>query len=153
MSGLVVIGYDGSPDAAHAVDFAAARLGARAAVVVNVWATSLPAVEIDRPLGALPAPSLEQDAGLERAALETAEQGAARARAAGLAAEPEIRRGTGAGQIASCLLDVADERDADLLVVGHRGMGRIRTAVLGSVAEAAVREARRPVLVVPAPDA
>jgi nucleotide-binding universal stress UspA family protein len=153
MPGLVVIGYDGSPDAEHAVDFAAARLSAWVAIVVNVWETSLTAVEIDRPLGAPRGPSREQDAALERAAFDIAEQGAVRARAAGLDAEAEIRRGAGAGEVARCLLDVAEERDADFLVVGHRGMGRIRTAVLGSVADAAVREGRRAVLVVPAPDA
>lgn len=153
MPGLVIIGYDASPDAEHAVDVAAARLSARAAIVVNVWETSLTAVEIDRPLGAPPGPSREQDAVLEGAAFEIAEQGAVRARAAGLDAEAEVRRGAGAGGVARCLLDVAEERDAELLVVGHRGMGRLRTAVLGSVADAAVREGRRPVLVVPAPDA
>lgn len=53
------------------------------------------------------------------------------------------------GDAARCLTEAA--RDADLLVVGTRGHGRLRHAVLGSVSEACIRHARCPVLVVPAP--
>ncbi|NUT18867.1 MAG: universal stress protein [Hamadaea sp.] len=41
--------------------------------------------------------------------------------------------------------------DADLLVVGSHGRGRLHSAVLGSVAEFCVRRSLRPVVVVPAP--
>lgn len=41
--------------------------------------------------------------------------------------------------------------DADLLVVGSHGRGRLYHAVLGSVAEACVRMAECPVVVVPVP--
>jgi nucleotide-binding universal stress UspA family protein len=37
------------------------------------------------------------------------------------------------------------------VVVGRRGLGPLRSAVLGSVSDAAVRDGRRPVLVVPGP--
>jgi nucleotide-binding universal stress UspA family protein len=40
-------------------------------------------------------------------------------------------------------------RDADLLVVGSRGHGRLRQAVLGSVSEDCIRHAPCPVVVVP----
>jgi nucleotide-binding universal stress UspA family protein len=50
------------------------------------------------------------------------------------------------------LASLAEERDAAAIVVGRRGMSRLEAVVLGSVSDAAVREAHRPVLVVPAPD-
>jgi nucleotide-binding universal stress UspA family protein len=42
-------------------------------------------------------------------------------------------------------------RDADVLVVGSRGHGRLRQAVLGSVGEDCIRRAPCPVVVVPGP--
>lgn len=42
-------------------------------------------------------------------------------------------------------------RDADLLVVGSRGHGHLRHAVLGSVSEGCVRHATCPVVVLPVP--
>lgn len=42
-------------------------------------------------------------------------------------------------------------QDADLLVIGCRGHGRLRQAVLGSVSEDCIRHAVCPVVVVPGP--
>jgi nucleotide-binding universal stress UspA family protein len=42
----------------------------------------------------------------------------------------------------------ADSIDADMIVVGSRGHGRLASALLGSVSRAILREARRPVLVI-----
>ena len=42
--------------------------------------------------------------------------------------------------------EVADEVDADLIVIGHQGQGHPRTDRMGSVAERIVRTADRPVL-------
>jgi nucleotide-binding universal stress UspA family protein len=150
MPKLVVVGYDGSPDADRAVDFAATRLDAQAARVVTVWESGLAAAEAAAPVAGPVPPAPEDDERLEAAARATAEAGAARARAAGLPAEPETRLGIGVSETAKALLDVAEQRDADLVVVGRRGMGTIKSIVLGSVSDAAVRDGRRPVLVVPA---
>ena len=149
MPQLVIVGYDGSPDADRAIDFAASRLGAGAARVVTVWEPGLAAAQ-PAPTLAVPVPSSpEEDRRLEAAAREIADAGAARARAAGLRAEPETRLGIGVGQTAEALFEVAEQHDADLVVVGRRGMGLVKSAVLGSVSDAAVRDGRRPVLVVP----
>jgi nucleotide-binding universal stress UspA family protein len=148
MTGLVVIGYDGSADARDAVAFAAAALRADTALVVNVWQTALAtAPAITHPGAPLP-PTREEERQFELAARRIAEEGAALARDAGLSADPEVRGGAGVGEIAAALNDVAAQRGADLLVVGRRGMSRLRAALLGSVADAAVRDGRHPVLVV-----
>jgi nucleotide-binding universal stress UspA family protein len=52
-----------------------------------------------------------------------------------------------AGRPSQALAEVAEQQDADLLVVGTRGRGLSRT-VLGSVAEGVLKASRRPVLVV-----
>jgi nucleotide-binding universal stress UspA family protein len=149
MNHTVVIGYDGSADSQRAIDFAASMLHVQTAVVVHVWHGAL-AIETANPLGAPAPPTHEEEAELEQIAMRTAEEGAARARQAGLSAEADLRRGAGAEHIATTLLDVAEQRDADLVVVGRRGMSRIKAIVLGSVSEAVVRAGRRPVMIVPA---
>ena len=52
---------------------------------------------------------------------------------------------------ADALVALATERDARLIVIGTRGEGPIRGALLGSTAHKLLHLADRPVLVVPAP--
>jgi nucleotide-binding universal stress UspA family protein len=151
MAGVVVIGYDGSSDAQRAVDVAARVLRVDRALVVHVW--HVPIAAIDQPPLAMPGPPTDEEAAeLERVARATAEEGAGRARAAGLAAEADVERGASADDIAKALLDVAEARRAEVVVVGRRGVSRLKAAVLGSVSDSAVRDGRAPVLIVPAPD-
>lgn len=53
------------------------------------------------------------------------------------------------GDARTALLDVAEEWDADLLIVGSRGLGPVSKLVLGSVASSLVQHSRIPVTVVP----
>ena len=46
------------------------------------------------------------------------------------------------------IVDLAEELDAGLVVVGSRGLGGIRRALMGSVSDSVVRHAHCPVLVV-----
>jgi nucleotide-binding universal stress UspA family protein len=149
MAGLVVIGYDGSDDARRAVDLAAGALRADAALVVNVWRIRVTATQPGAPFGAPSPPSETELQRSEQAARQLAEEGAARAREAGLSAEAAVARGATAGEVATVLCELAEERDATLVVVGRRGHSRLREVVLGSVSNAAVHDGRRPVLVVP----
>ena len=53
-----------------------------------------------------------------------------------------------AGDPAREIVAYADEIDADLIVVGSRGLGTIGSALLGSVSHKLLHEAKRPVMVV-----
>lgn len=150
MTRLIIIGYDGSQDAQRAIAAAGRTVAAEAAVIVTAWHLPIAPAMAPVPPTAIPrAASLEEEQELERRGRETAEEGTSRARAVGLDAEPCLQRAGGTGDIATVLFDVAEDRDADLVVVGRRGMSRLKSVVLGSVSDAAVRNGRRPVLIVP----
>jgi nucleotide-binding universal stress UspA family protein len=65
----------------------------------------------------------------------------------GLDADYEVVGGDPAGAI----VDFAQARDADLIVIGSRGLGRVVGAILGSVSNTVVQTADRPVLVAKEP--
>ncbi|XP_075512445.1 uncharacterized protein LOC142547960 [Primulina tabacum] len=51
------------------------------------------------------------------------------------------------------ICEAAEEMHADLIVVGSRGLGKIKRAFLGSVSDYVVHHAKCPVLIVKPPDA
>jgi nucleotide-binding universal stress UspA family protein len=67
--------------------------------------------------------------------------------AAGLA---DAERRAAVGLPAERLADLADEEEAQLIVVGSRGRGAFKSAFLGSVSNSLVGVARCPVVIVPA---
>ncbi len=64
--------------------------------------------------------------------------------AGGTVAEAHVRLGRPAQEI----VNLADKIDAGLIVVGSRGLGGIRRALMGSVSDSVVRHAHCPVMVV-----
>ncbi|HEX6425074.1 MAG TPA: universal stress protein [Acidimicrobiales bacterium] len=64
----------------------------------------------------------------------------------------DVRTFVRTGEPADALLDLADELDSTLVVVGTRGRGGPDELLLGSVARTVADRARRPTLVVPDPD-
>ena len=53
--------------------------------------------------------------------------------------------------IADTVIAIAEERDARAIVVGSRGLGGIKSRVLGSTSRKLIHDAHRPVLVVRTP--
>jgi nucleotide-binding universal stress UspA family protein len=105
-------------------------------------------VGLDYPLYELP----EHPAGFEdvlrenrREAKEILEQQAKRIEeSGGTVKETHLREGRADEEI----VEVAEEIDAGLIVIGSRGHGRLRRALLGSVSDAVVRHAHCPVTIV-----
>ena len=64
--------------------------------------------------------------------------------AGGAVAEAHLRVGAAAAEI----VDLAEDIGAGLIVMGSRGLGGIRRALMGSVSDSVVRNAHCPVLVV-----
>ena len=52
------------------------------------------------------------------------------------------------GQVADAIINVADTRGSDLIIMGSRGLGRLAGALLGSNSQKVVRDAPCPVLIV-----
>jgi nucleotide-binding universal stress UspA family protein len=61
----------------------------------------------------------------------------------------DAKRRIAVGVPAERLADLADEEEAELIVVGSRGRGAFKSAFLGSVSNSLVGVARCPVLIVP----
>lgn len=98
------------------------------------------------PLGSSTAVTSEGDEQAPGRAMELLEAEVRDVRERGVGVQVIVR----SGDPAVTLLDVADDVDADLVVVGTRGRGGPAELLLGSVARTVADRARRPTLVVPA---
>jgi nucleotide-binding universal stress UspA family protein len=149
-SGPVLLCYDGSREAKHAVAHAATLLPGAPALVVTVWkpiSEALLAVSLG------PAPLIsdpvDADERQRRAADELAREGARRASEAGLRADPLAVRAR--DSIWEAIVDTAHVRDARLIACGAQGRPTsLETAVLARLPIALLLHADRPLLVVPA---
>jgi nucleotide-binding universal stress UspA family protein len=124
----IVVGVDGSPDARAAVGYAlddAVRRGARVRAVCAVEEPQYWAVAYGM---SAPAPMPEMTAATQKAAQQLVDE--VRAEHPGSTDVPLDVRAL-VGPAAKVLIEQA--RDADLLVLGHRGRGALASAVLGSV--------------------
>jgi nucleotide-binding universal stress UspA family protein len=153
-SGPVIIGYDGSAVADHAIREAGALLGPRPALVVVVWeagaayemlgGTRIQAVPID--IG----PAVDADQAMYEGARNMAANGTRLATEAGFAAHGLLAADE--ISVAKTLIRLAVERDAPAVVVGARGHNRLEKLLLGSTSRGLVEHAPCPVLVVNQPE-
>jgi nucleotide-binding universal stress UspA family protein len=135
----ILVAVDGSP---HGIR--AARLASRLARALDARATVL--TVYDGPSARLGEPNYSTALGR---ALQRARRTVERARRAMLeAGGPEPKTDWLDGAPAKSIISAARDGGYDLIVVGTRGRGRMRAALLGSVSTVVAAQARRPVLVV-----
>jgi nucleotide-binding universal stress UspA family protein len=134
----IVVGYDGSDASRAALLFAARQAGPRGRVFV-VHAYELPPDFLGWP-------------DYDRLLSERRDRGEALLRELPLDGEalagPEYETELIGGPPSQAIADVARVRGADEIVVGARGLGRVR-ALLGSVSHELLHVADRPVVVIP----
>ena len=140
----IVVATDGSPAAGAAVERALAEARSSQARVELVGAWSTP---VNGTLGA-PMYMSEDVLNAPRDAMaEILAAAKAHAADAGVEAETHLV----AGDPAAAICRLAEDRGADMIVMGSRGHGPLAAALLGSVAAHVVQHAHCPVMVVPDP--
>jgi nucleotide-binding universal stress UspA family protein len=144
-----LLAYDGSVPAGHAIDAAVALLRPRRGIVASAWQSTSYALG----LALLAVPEAiahegadELDETLRRSAEGLANEAAARLAAAGWPSDAVALENRSA---AAAVVAAAAGDDAGIVVTGTRGRSRVAAALLGSTAEAILRHADRPVLLVP----
>jgi nucleotide-binding universal stress UspA family protein len=133
----ILVGHDGSPSSARALEWAAGLVPATHAEVIaaHVWQASSSEVR----------PRLHRR--LSRAAHESVERWAR-------AVSPPARPLEVEGEARMGLVDLSQRVNAGLLVVGRRGAGNVRALRMGSVASYLVTSSTVPIAIIPlAPDA
>lgn len=149
---VILIAYDGTPNARRAVEHAGAYLSVRRAFILTVWSpmrTGLDPVSID--LDGPPDPVDPDESEDPDIAFTDAErtnfEGTELARSVGLAAEPMCIPVS--GTVWRTIITVADNINAGLIVTGTRGTTGLRSLMQSSVADRVLRHGRRPMLIVP----
>lgn len=137
----ILLAADLEPGSAHAIDYAYA-LGERLGAVVHAVHAYPPVVVPD-------------GAGSGSIPFEALHDGARQRLIAGVAphrSSPSMGQCVvDLGEPLTVILDMAAELDADLIVVGTHARQGVQRLLMGSVAEAVLREATVPVLIVRAP--
>jgi nucleotide-binding universal stress UspA family protein len=135
----ILLATDGSEPSAHAAEYAASlalRYGA-SITVVHAF-NPVPAYLGDPYYGRAVYATLDEAEELTQKAVD-------RLRQAGVA---EVEAVFIAGPAVEVILDVAETRKPDLIVIGARGLGTWRGLLLGSVSASVTQRAEVPVLVV-----
>lgn len=153
-----IVAYDGSAEAQEAVRAAAGLLGHRKLIVVSVWepglALMMSSTGDPAGMGYAPPPDPATMAAMDEAQHDHATQAAAAgvelARSLGATAEPhpvpdEVN-------VPSTIAHLAEQIDAAAIVIGSRGLGRVKASLLGSTSHELLRATHRPVVVVRLPE-
>lgn len=65
-----------------------------------------------------------------------------------LSDDRKARKHVKSGNIARSILEVADEQQSDMIIMGSRGLGLLKGVLIGSVSQKVIEEAKIPVMVV-----
>lgn len=139
MVGVIVVAVDGSDVAAAATTIAAELAAPSQARLVLV--------HVFEPLAYVGVVEPPVDFAAIEAAVEQrlTEEWCAPCRDLGVSFTTRLEE----GEVVDVLLGVADEENADLIVVGSRGLGGFGSIMLGSKSQKLLHRSRWPVLVVP----
>jgi nucleotide-binding universal stress UspA family protein len=136
--GQIVVGYDGSDCSRAALDEGLRTAKALGDQVVVVFGYSPP--------GLWGGEIVEHEEAIEERGMKVLEEAKHQAEAAGATIELELVAKKGSAAI----VDVAEKRDARMIVVGSYGDPPLKGMILGSTPNKLLHLADRPVLVVPA---
>jgi nucleotide-binding universal stress UspA family protein len=149
---MILICYDGSPDAKAAIDHGARLVKGEPAVVLTIWQpfVNIVAHTPTFGLGAAAIDSEKIDEESRKNAQERAEEGVRLAAATGVKAQARVvpQRIT----TADTILAEAKALEASAVLMGSRGLTGVKSLLLGSVSHAVMQHADRPVIVVPSPE-
>lgn len=149
--GPALVCFDGSARSEFGLNVADGLLAAADVVVLTVWQSVSTMLTRGDGIGVVAVrehEALDHDA--EEAARSAAATGAERARAAGRRVTARVDEAD--ETVWAKILQVADELDAAVIVMGSRGRGPLRSALLGSVSREVLAHSSRPVLIVPPQD-
>jgi nucleotide-binding universal stress UspA family protein len=135
----IVVGTDGSPGAEKAVRWTIDLARGRDVSVCVV--TAFPRAGLTEPLAGV---ARQEPVQLVDAAEDVVARAAREVADAGIAVETDTRE----GDPAAVIIDVAQDRDADLIVIGSRGHTGLRRFLLGSVATKVAHHAPHSVTIV-----
>lgn len=139
----IVVGVDGSDHALSALEWAVRMAKGMGSEIIAVYAIA-PAIYIDPMFGAPMVPVEYDEEWRARVTKEFEESWCRPLREAGVAYRTLIAD----GRPASAIVKVADDSDADVVIVGRRGRGGVAELLLGSVSHELVLHCKRPVLVI-----
>jgi nucleotide-binding universal stress UspA family protein len=147
-TGPVLLCYDDSENARHAIEQAGQLAANKEATVLHVWQSWVPHAPTYVPVvsGAIGSMARELDEIADEQSSELTGLGVAAATAANFDADSVSERCNGA--VWQAILESSDRADASLIVLGSRGMTGL-SAVLGSVSHGVLHHSERPVLIVP----
>jgi nucleotide-binding universal stress UspA family protein len=146
-NGPLLLCYDGSDGARHAIAVAGREFGRRQALVLHFWESWVAeAPVLARVSATVQGVAAELDEVADEQSADRTVEGVQVAEQAGFDAEGLSERAT--GPVWKAVLDIADQHGCAAIVVGSRGLTGL-SAALGSVSNGVIHHSRRPVLVVP----
>lgn len=147
VSPRILVAYDRGPQSGHAVEQAGRFFPGAHALMLHV---AEPPLTTAVPSAAPVAASLAgAQADLEQIAHEVAEEACRAAAAAGLVAEPVEAEAAGVQGVADVIMETAEQRGAEVVILGSHRRSWLQGLLFGSVSDAVTHRATLPVLVVP----
>ncbi len=144
----VLICYDGSDRAQHAIAVTATLFPGAHAHVLNVWEPLERIVARYAAIGPYLGEGVgEADAGIEAESTALAAAGAKLAVDAGLKATPHAA--SLQSTVWEAVVDLAEQLDVDAIITGTRSLHGVREALANTLSHALLQHSARPVLAIP----